>query len=107
MENNPIHYLLRRPLEATPGQKFHYNSSGTNLLEESTRSWIYPTELGIGNGYGYQWWLNDFAPERGEQFMFIIPDESMIVMFFREYYNNSPQLSIPALMIQYIFKAFQ
>jgi CubicO group peptidase (beta-lactamase class C family) len=191
-ENDPIFYLLSRQLEATPGQKFHYNSGGTNLLgeiirrrtgnnlrqfaminlftplgisnfewetisgehifasgglflsprdlakigqlclnmgewngrsiiskkwlEESTRSWIYPTELGIGNGYGYQWWLNDFnvngkqfhsyfAAGWGEQLMFIVPEENMIVLFFGEYYNHSPQVSIHSLMNQYILKA--
>jgi CubicO group peptidase (beta-lactamase class C family) len=191
-ENDPIFYLLSQQLEATPGQKFHYNSGGTNLLgeiirrrtgnnlrqfaminlftplgisnfewetisgehifasgglflsprdlakigqlclnmgewngrsiiskkwlEESTRSWIYPTELGIGNGYGYQWWLNDFnvngkqfhsyfAAGWGEQLMFIVPEENMIVLFFGEYYNQSPQVSIHSLMNQYILKA--
>jgi CubicO group peptidase (beta-lactamase class C family) len=193
-ENDPIYYLLSQQLEATPGQKFHYNSGGTNLLgeiirrtagknlrqfaltnlftplginnfewetisgehifasgglylsprdlakigqlclnmgewngraiiskkwlEESTQSWIYPTELGIGNGYGYQWWLNDFnvngkqihsyfAAGWGEQLMFIVPEENMIVLFFGEYYNQSPQLSIHSLMNQYVLKACQ
>ncbi|HAQ17885.1 MAG TPA: hypothetical protein DCR40_01475 [Prolixibacteraceae bacterium] len=27
-------------------------------MEESTQSWIYPTEFGVGDGYGYQWWLH-------------------------------------------------
>jgi CubicO group peptidase (beta-lactamase class C family) len=193
-ENDPIYYLLSQQLEAAPGQKFHYNSGGTNLLgeiirratgqnlrqfamtnlftpldinnfewktisgehifasgglfltprdlakigqlclnmgewngsaiiskkwlEESTRSWIYPTELGIGNGYGYQWWLNDFnvngkhihsyfAAGWGEQLMFIVPEENMIVLFFGEYYDHSPQISIHLLMNQYILKACQ
>jgi CubicO group peptidase (beta-lactamase class C family) len=87
-------------------------------IEESTRSWIYPTELGIGNGYGFQWWLYDFsvngkqfhsyfAAGWGEQMMFIVPEENMIVLFFGEYYDHSPQLSVHSLMSQYILKACQ
>jgi CubicO group peptidase (beta-lactamase class C family) len=191
-EADPIDYLLRRPLEAAPGQKFHYNSGGTNLLgeiiyrttgqnlrnfagrnlfsplgitnvdwksirgehvfasgglflaprdlakigqlclnggvwngdtivckkwlDESTTSWIYPTEFGLGNGYGYQWWMIDFSVQGikyhstfavgwGEQYMFIIPSEKMIVLFFAEYYTRGPKQSVQSLMVNYVLPA--
>jgi CubicO group peptidase (beta-lactamase class C family) len=186
---DPISYLLSKPLDAPPGQVFHYNSGGTNLLgeivhltsemnlrqfaaahlfaplgitsydwktirgevifasgglflkprdlakigqlclaggewngkplvskawlDESTRSWIFPTELGLGNGYGYQWWLNDFtvgskkyhayfAAGWGEQLMYIFPEVNMVVLFFGEYYTTAPQRSIQTLIREYI-----
>ncbi|MBM3301470.1 MAG: serine hydrolase, partial [Deltaproteobacteria bacterium] len=189
---DPIYYILNRPLETSPGQRFHYNSGGTNLLgeiirrttgenlrqfavthlfsplgisnyewkairgeimfasgglfltprdmakigqlclndgvwngrtvvskqwlEESTRSWIFPTEFGLGNGYGYQWWLNDFsvggrvyhtyfAAGWGEQLMFVIPQEKMVVLFFGEYYTTGPRRSIQALMSDYVLRS--
>ena len=82
-------------------------------LEESTRSWIYPTEFGMGNGYGYQWWMNEFtaggkqyhayfAAGWGEQLMFVFPTEKMIVLFFGEYYTTGPRRSVHSLMADYI-----
>ena len=193
-EADPIYFILRRPLEAAPGERFHYNSGGTNLLgeivrrttgqsllqfavanlftplgitsydwkairgdhifasgglfltprdmakigqlclngglwngrvvvakawlEESTKSWIYPTELGLGDGYGYQWWLNDLQAKGksyhtysaigwGEQYMFVVPQESMVVLFFGEYYSQAPQRSVQALMIDYVLPSCQ
>jgi CubicO group peptidase (beta-lactamase class C family) len=70
----------------------------------------------VGNGYGYQWWLNDFsvggrlchtyfAAGWGEQLMFVVPQEKMVVLFFGEYYTTGPQRSIQALMIDYLLRA--
>lgn len=87
-------------------------------IDESTKSWIYPTEFGIGNGYGYQWWLNDFyqnskkyecyfAAGWGEQMMYVFPQENMIVLFFGEYYTTGPRMSINSLVSNYVLRALQ
>ncbi|MFH0761243.1 MAG: serine hydrolase [Bacteroidota bacterium] len=78
-------------------------------LTESWQSCIIPTEFGIGNGYGYQWWMNDFrnsgknyqawfAVGWGEQLMYVFRKEKLVILFFGSYYFHSPEIPIHSLV---------
>jgi CubicO group peptidase (beta-lactamase class C family) len=84
-------------------------------IKESMRSSIIPTEFGLGNGYGYQWWMNDFhlgvssfqtvfSAGWGEQFMYMFPKENVIILFMGGYYFHSPQHSINQIVEDYLLK---
>ena len=87
-------------------------------IKESIQSRIVPTEFGLGTGYGYQWWLNEFHYREqsypvvfsagwGEQMMYIFPEEKTLILFFGSYYFHGPRQSVNSLGTFYmIFEQF-
>ena len=181
-EDDPIEYILSKPMTNSPGDEFHYNSGGTNVLgavieKETGMSlldfgneylfdplnvqgglwekmaggyyfasggiYLRPRELSkIGylflnegswdnhqvitkewisksitphiqtddlipqsDSYGYQWWIMDFfannkkyecffAAGWGDQFMFIFPDQEMIITINSGNFAGAVNMSI-------------
>jgi len=189
-EDDPIEYILSKPLISSPGNEFHYNSGGTNVLgavieKETGMSlldfaneylfdplnvqgglwekmaggyyfasggiYLRPRELTkIGylflnegywgniqiitgewisgsiaphiqtddliprsDSYGYQWWIMDFqandqtyrcffAAGWGDQYMFIFPDQEMIITINSGNYDGSVNMSVFAFVENHI-----
>lgn len=85
-------------------------------VNSSVENRINPEWEGFANGYGYQWWLDDynvsgkayhcyFAAGWGEQMMYIFPSENMIVIFLGQYYTDTPSIPTNQLLTDYILKA--
>ena len=80
-------------------------------IEASIHSYISTRFLPISTGYGYQWWLGTFrsgdrtfncflAAGWGEQYMFIFPDQNLIVVINCGYYLNTTTVS-PFNLVNY------
>ena len=87
-------------------------------VNSSVENRIDPQWGGFANGYGYQWWLDDynvsgkeyhcyFAAGWGEQMMYIFPSENMIVIFLGQYYTVGPSISTNQFLTDYILKALE
>ena len=86
-------------------------------IDESSRSYIETDELiPEADSYGYQWWIMDFqvnsktydcffAAGWGDQFMFIFPDQEMIVTINCGNYHQYGRISIFELVEDYILEA--
>ena len=81
-------------------------------IDASKQSYIVPG-VGFANGYGYQWWTGSavigenvinyfFAAGLGEQYMFIIPDLDLIVIFNCGYFGVPVTLSPFQIIEDYI-----
>jgi len=189
-EDDPIAYILSKHMTNSPGDEFHYNSGGTNVLgavieketgmglldfaneylfdplnvqgglwekmaggyyfasggiylrpreltkigylfindgywgdkQIITKEWISESSLAHiqtddlipqSDSYGYQWWIMDFhANDRtyecffaagwGDQFMFIFPDQEMIITINSGNYAGTVNMSIFAFVEHYI-----
>lgn len=84
-------------------------------LNESTQSYIVPNVF-FANGYGYQWWLNTLhfgdksvsyiqAAGLGEQLMFIVPSDDLIIVFNCGYFSAPVVISPYQLVSDYIARA--
>jgi len=83
-------------------------------IEESTSEHIQPDDLiPQADGYGYQWWIMDFrvngqtfpcffAAGWGDQFMFIFPDQEMIIVINCGNFLTYGNISVFDLMEDYI-----
>ncbi|MFC2090006.1 serine hydrolase domain-containing protein [Bacteroidota bacterium] len=86
-------------------------------ITESTTSHIQPYSLiPEANGYGYQWWIMDFqangqnydcffAAGWGDQYMFIFPEQGMIITFNCGNFLQSGSMSIFDLVESYLLPA--
>jgi CubicO group peptidase (beta-lactamase class C family) len=85
-------------------------------IDASTHKYISTSFLPISNGYGYQWWLGTFRSEGktfncflaagwGEQYMFIFPDQNLIVVTNCGYYFNTTTVSPFDLVNYFILPA--
>ena len=74
--------------------------------------------LPMAHGYGYQWWLEDFeanghtyhsffAAGWGDQYMFVFPEEDMIVVFNGGNYLSGGSISPFSLVPNFILDALQ
>ena len=81
-------------------------------ITESTQSYINPN-YGFANGYGYQWWLDDFyyngktfnfyfAAGWGGQYMYLLPQENMIIVITCGYFLTQETVSAQELIADYI-----
>ena len=81
-------------------------------IDASKQSYIIPG-VGFANGYGYQWWTGSavigenvinyfFAAGLGEQYMFIIPELDLIIVFNCGYFSVPVTLSPFQLIEDYI-----
>ncbi len=71
----------------------------------------------MGKSYGYFWWqykfiangkefLTHYAYGNGGQFIFIIPDENLVVVFTGDNYNSYKSIREPiSLLLKYVFMA--
>jgi len=189
-EDDPVEYILSKPMISSPGDEFHYNSGGTNvlgavieketgmsLLDFANESLFEPlnvqgglwekmasgyyfasgglflrprelTKIGYlflndgywddtqiiteewingsiaphiqtddliprSDSYGYQWWIMDFyandqtyecfcAAGWGDQYMFIFPDQEMIITINSGNYSGAVNMSIFAFVEEHI-----
>lgn len=180
-EDDPIAYILSKPLISSPGEEFHYNSGGTNVLgaiieketgislldfaneylfdplnvqggvwekmaagyyfasggiylrtreltkigylflnegywnehQIITRDWVSEStvphvQAGVlipqSDFYGYQWWIMDFeangqtyecffAAGWGDQYMFVFPDQEMIITINSGNFDGTAKMS--------------
>lgn len=180
-EDDPIAYILAKPLISSPGEEFHYNSGGTNVLgaiieketgmslldfaneylfdplnvqggvwekmaagyyfasggiylrtreltkigylflnegywnehQIITRDWVSEStvphvQAGVlipqSDFYGYQWWIMDFeangqtyecffAAGWGDQYMFVFPDQEMIITINSGNFDGTAKMS--------------
>ena len=87
-------------------------------IEESVNEHIdtYGRTLPLAHAYGYQWWMQDFqvngqtyasflAAGWGEQYMYIFPEEAMIVLFNCGYYLTPVSISPYDLTRDYILNS--
>jgi len=85
-------------------------------INESKSKYISPTGWGNANGYGYYWWLNSanvsgknfnyyYAAGWGEQYMFIVPEQKLLVVFNCGYFLTPVTVSPFDLFHNYILKA--
>jgi CubicO group peptidase (beta-lactamase class C family) len=81
-------------------------------VTESTQSYINPN-YGFANGYGYQWWLDNFAYNGkvfnfyfaagwGGQYMYLLPQENMIIVITCGYFLTQETVSAQELIADYI-----
>lgn len=92
------------------------NIISDNMINHSFTKHINVPWLGSSGGYGYYWWLNstsinghtyDYANAAGwgEQFMFIVPSENMLVLFNGGYFTVPVSVSPLTLFNDYILKS--
>jgi len=85
-------------------------------IRESTAARIVPAEMPIGDKYGYQWWMKDFAVDDefyrsyfavgwGEQYMYVFKKENLIILFTGSYYYEGPEVPIHYLVNDFILPA--
>ena len=85
-------------------------------IRESTAARIAPAEMPIGDKYGYQWWMKDFAVDDeiyrsyfavgwGEQYMYVFKRENLIILFTGSYYYEGPEVPIHYLVNDFILPA--
>ncbi len=189
-EDDPVEYILSKPMTSSPGDEFHYNSGGTNVLgavieketgmslldfaneylfdplnvqggmwEKMAGGYYFAsggiylrsrelTKIGYlflnegywdnrqiitgewisksiaphiqtddlipqSESYGYQWWIMDFhannqtyecffAAGWGDQFMFIFPDQEMIITINSGNFTGAVNMSIFAFVENHI-----
>ena len=65
-------------------------------IKASTRKHVLPTQPGSLSGYGYQWWTTDSgdftAIGYGGQYIFVVPDKKLVVVFTSSLYNEGPHI---------------
>lgn len=78
-------------------------------IEESTKTQIKATWTPIFPGYGYMWWINRFggyaALGYGGQYIFVVPELEMVVVFTSGLYQGNDLFYPGELMEKFIIKS--
>lgn len=91
--------------------------SGENISQSISRN-VTLSGSNICNGYGYYWWTNSktigsrvfdyvFAAGWGEQFLYLVPGENMLVIFNCGYFTDPITVSPHYIFSDYILKALK
>ena len=87
-------------IQTTEGQPNGTQIISENWILESQEKHVEATSTPWAHGYGYQWWIRDFSAGRttvrcffaagwGDQYLFIIPGQNLIIQFNSGNYFSS------------------